>query len=71
MGTVYGFRVKRFVLGGWRLQLYEDDVEVGGGVFSDSDYLVALSQDEEWLFSRISSPLKTETTLFLGAKLAR
>lgn len=37
-------------LGGWRLVLREDDVEMGGGVFEGDDegYAAALDAGEEW-----------------------
>lgn len=39
--------------GGWRLQLFQGDVEVGGGVFPD--YQDAIDEGEDWLASRGSN----------------
>ncbi len=40
--------------GGWKLQLFEDDEEVGGGVFpaGDDGYADALAEGQDWLSTR-------------------
>jgi hypothetical protein len=44
--------------GGWKLQLLEDDVEVGGGVFppGDDGYCDAIEEGNDWLYTRPHRP---------------
>jgi hypothetical protein len=41
--------------GGWKLSLYENGEEVGGGVFPDSEYSDAIDEGGKWLSSRVNS----------------
>ena len=64
--TEYSYRIEprpADLGGGWRLQLLQDGIEVGGGVFPPSDgpdaeaalsdaHADALSEGEAWLASR-------------------
>jgi len=38
--------------GGWRLRLFVDTEEVGGGVFQEDEYEDAVDTANEWLSSR-------------------
>lgn len=40
--------------GGWKLQLFEDDEEMGGGIFEGNDegYQAALDQGEDWVWGK-------------------
>lgn len=57
MNTVYTFEVlprPEAAGGGWRLYLFEDGEEVGGGIFEPGDdgYSDAWAEGNEWLTSR-------------------
>jgi len=42
--------------GGWKLTLFEDGEDVGGGFFPEAEYLDAHDEGQQWLSSRIANP---------------